>query len=1501
MQHTDAKTPASGELKWRDAESGATEPSGNADTASHGSPASSAVEGNDPTTPRLISAGSKDPATDLPPQVDPAVVDSVSAARDDARVREAHAEPAPGWGEKGRPAAAEEPFAPPDGLAADGVPLESEVHELAPEQPADSVGAAPQDTPYVVGVGASAGGLDALEQFFGAMPEDTGMAFVVIQHLSPDFKSVMDELLARRTKIPVVLVENGMQVEANHIYLIPPKKVMIISGGKLLLSDKGVSQELMLPIDIFFRSLAEDLGSRAVGIVLSGAGSDGARGIRDIHDAGGLVLSQDESSAYFDGMPRSARETGVVDFILAPAQMPSALLEHARNPEEHRRVQGLASSPSRPYGVAAALRFLQNTYGIDFTHYKPSTVVRRIERRLQLTQSGSLEAYVERLANDTAELDDLFHDLLIGVTRFFRDGGAFSCLEERIIPELVERSKQNDELRVWVAGCATGEEAYSLAILMQEELRKRGARCRLKILATDLHRGSLDFASRGLYNEDRVTGVRPDLLERYFDKRGPSYQVSPELRQCVVFAPHNVIKDAPFTRIDLCTCRNLLIYLQPLAQKKVLGLLHFALKRNGVLVLGPSEHVGPLVDDFEAVDVHWRIYRKHRDLRPGTDVSRVPPPQRALPVASDSRGGAFGGHSLTQTIGVYDALLEEYMPPSLLVSERRELIHAFSGASRYLKVKEGRPSNDLLDMIGPDLKMAVTGAMQRALKERTAVTYTGLSLTVDGKTLPHRLLVKPVLSGGAQHVLITITPLEGDDRPAVSQSELDLSEVSRDQVGSLEAELRRTKESLQATIEELETSNEELQATNEELLASNEELQSTNEELQSVNEELYTVNAEYQKKIGELTELTNDVDNLLASIEVGTIFLDRKLCIRKFTPLIAEVFNLLPQDVGRPITGFSTSLNQASLMDDLTRVLHTEQAIEREVQSRDQNWYFQRILPYRMRGTVHGVVLTLIDIGPLKAAENAVFRERYLLDSLMDSVPDAIYFKDASGHFVRVNQAMAERLALRSPALAAGRSERDFMPDSIARAMEAADARALAGEIQPYRQELVAEAGDTSGWFMTTRQPLRDGDGEIVGMLSVSRDISEQKRIEDEMRLAVRRRDEFLAMLSHELRNPLAAIVNAGVLLHSDEATPSTRGKSLQVIERQSRQMTRLLDDLLEVSRITQGKIELRKQTTDVRNVANEALVALKDRFASRGIELSCDLGEQPVLAEADPARLQQIIVNLLDNAVKYTSARYSVTDGPLTPSSARDSWRGLPDTERGKQEPSGGKASLRLEVEGDEAVLTISDNGMGMDPSLLGNVFEPFVQGAATIHRTDGGMGIGLSVVRSLVDMHGGRIEAHSDGHDRGSTFVVRLPLAPPSALAPRTRRTTPWPTGKRVVVIEDNPDGAEMLSLLLEHAGYEVFTAEDGQRGVELIARVEPHVALVDIGLPVMDGYEVARWVRQQPQHEQLYLLALTGYGQAGDRAAALEAGFDEHLVKPVDSEVLRQLLRAKDTAPG
>jgi two-component system CheB/CheR fusion protein len=457
----------------------------------------------------------------------------------------------------------------------------------------------------VVGIGASAGGLDPLERFFDHLPPDTGMAFVIVQHLSPDFKSFMDELLARHTPLPIRLVEDGMPVEADHVYLIPAKKEMIISGGRLLLSESDRQQELTLPIDVFFRSLGEDCGPRAVAIVLSGGGSDGSRGIADVHRAGGLVLVQDAATAQFDGMPRAAQESGAADHVLAPERMPGVLLDHLARRTGEVATPDPASAPRPIEGIDAVYRMLEEEFGIDFTHYKPSTVTRRIERRLALARSRDIGEYLDRLRRERDELDALYRDLLIGVTRFFRDEQVFDILERRVLPELLERTPREAALRIWVAGCATGEEAYSVAIVLQDVMARLGERP-AKIFATDVHRGSLERAGRGVYDEEALANVSAARLARYFVRTGTGYQVVPEFRQMIVFAQHNVIKDAPFTRVDLITCRNLLIYLQPAAQQRVLSLFHFALNRGGILLLGPSESPGPLARGFETLDRHWQ-------------------------------------------------------------------------------------------------------------------------------------------------------------------------------------------------------------------------------------------------------------------------------------------------------------------------------------------------------------------------------------------------------------------------------------------------------------------------------------------------------------------------------------------------------------------------------------------------------------------------------------------------------------------------------------------------------------------------------------------------------------------------------------------------------------------------------------------------------------------------------------------------------------------------------
>jgi len=1316
-------------------------------------------------------------------------------------------------------------------------------------------------SPHVVGIGASAGGLEALELFFGSLPKQTGMAFVVVQHLSPDFKSLMDEILGRRTDLPIPAVEDGMLVEADHIYLIPPKKEMIISEGRLLLSERDLEQELTLPIDVFFRSLAEDCGARAIAVVLSGGGSDGSRGICAVHEAGGLVLVQDVESAQFDGMPRTARDAGVADFVVPPQEMPRLLSEHVRG-------AGLSPVPERQdaaRGLEAVYRMLEDEFGIDFTHYKPSTVTRRIERRVRLAQSNDIDQYVARLKTETSELDVLYRDLLIGVTRFFRDEEAFMLLEQKVLPELLRKGPQDTPFRVWVPGCATGEEVFSLAILLHELTSREGCQRSFKIFATDVHHGSLEIATRGLYEEDSVANVSPERLERYFLKRGRSYEVLPDLRQTVVFAHHNVMKDAPFTRVDLVSCRNMLIYFQPAAQQKVLSLFHFSLNRGGIVFLGPSESPGNLLHDFETVDNKWRIYRKFSDRRMQQVDTRLhlhPGPKGA----SRARAAAMSNarHSASSLLGIYDTLLDEFMPPSLLVNEQGEVVQTFGGASRFLKVKDGRQGLDAVEMVDSELRTVLMGGLQRALREPAALVFKGVRVAEGTYKVTIRKL--PSKRAAPPHALVTFEGMKASPKPERKpEREIGLRDASREQLSSLEAELSYTKYNLQATTEQLESSNEELQVANEELLASNEELQSTNEELQSVNEELYSVNAEYQRKIADLIELANDMENLLSSTDIGTIFLDPDLKIRKFTPQIAENFDLLQQDVGRPIEAFTYAVDHPELTQDLKHVLATGERVERELRDRHNHAYFLRILPYRAKGTVDGVVLTLIDVTGLKAAEDALFHERYLLNSLLRTVPDAIYFKDARGRFIRTNQVMAERLGLADPRHAEGKTGFELPGHEGALAVHQQDEIVLrSGEAQHYKLEKRIGWSGADAWDLVTRLPLVDDKNHIVGIIGIFRDVTEQKLSEQKIKDAVHRRDEFLAMLSHELRNPLGAIVSATSLLRSNGCDrPVPPVKLLEVLERQSRQMARLLEDLLEASRVTQDKVELRRQVLDLGTVLRDAADAVRNLMEKRGVELRTDIAVEPLWVDGDGARLQQVHVNLLNNAAKYT--------------------------------PRGGHVVLEAKRVDNHVVVWVRDDGVGISRDMLETAFELFVQSNRTLDRSEGGLGVGLTLVRGLVAKHGGTVCARSEGEGKGSEFEVRLPCAEPApASAPaRPSDRTAIRRGSRVVIVEDNEDSRELLCMLLTRAGCECHPSDHGIEGLELIDKVRPDVAIVDIGLPGIDGFEFARRVRNDPARAKVLLVAHTGYGQREDREKALAAGFDEHLVKPVDFEKLQQVL--------
>jgi two-component system CheB/CheR fusion protein len=1287
---------------------------------------------------------------------------------------------------------------------------------------------------------------------FANLPNDTGMAFVVVQHLSPDFESRMDELLGRQTALPIYPVHDGIEVRPNAVYLIPPRKDMIMSGGKLLLTDKDDVRGFSLPIDHFFRSLAHDVGRRAVAVVLSGAGSDGSRGIRDVRDAGGLVIAQTPDSAAFQGMPLAAKQSGAVDLYLRPEEMARALLRHV---QELATVLEEPDSDRPPLGTPMdqIMRLLRSEYGIEFAYYKPSTVVRRIERRLGLTNQPDVNEYARALATNPDELNALYRDLLIGVTRFFRDPEAFERLEAEVIPGILQKVKPEDEVRVWVAGCATGEEPYSIAMLLHEQLEAARRPPNVRIFATDVHRSSLDVASAGLYEEESLERVSPIRRERYFTRDGYRWRVSKELRQMIVFARHNLITDAPFTRLDLVSCRNLLIYFQPAVQKKALSLFHFGLKTNGVLFLGPSETPADLADEFDAIDTHWKLFSKRRDAR----IADVRLPLSPFPMQTER--SAAPGRPVPQLLQVYDQILDRVMPLSFLVDTQHQLVHSFGGAEKLLKIKPGRPSTNLLDMVDEQLRTALLGALQHAEKQQKPIRFSGVNLEVEGKAQEWMVMVEPLADGRAtgHHFLIKLEPIGEMVKPSQPE-EIDLHGQSRDYVSALETELRFTKETLQSTIEELETANEELQATNEELVASNEELQSTNEELHSVNEELYTVNVEHQRKITQLMELTADLDNLLHSIEVGVLFLDEQLCVRKFTAQTARIFRFLPQDVGRRFDSFSHTIQHASLELDVTSVLEHGEPIEREVTSRDGTIYLLRVLPYRSGGRPNGVVVTLIDLSVLKRTE-ARLRQ---FSAIVESSSDAILAKDTDGKIVSWNRG-AEMLYGYAANEVIGRNASFMVPENkLQEEAELLAQLARGQKLEPFETVRLRKDGTPVDVSMTV-SPLFDEHNRLVGASTIARDITQRKRDEAEVRRALKQRDQFMALLSHELRNPLAAMLHACTLLRLDEKGDPR--KPLDALERQCRHVARLLDDLLDVSRMRQDGIELRKRRVDLRSTLQLVMEQVRPAADAAGVQIEVELPGEEVGVVADPDRMQQVEVNLLSNAVKYT--------------------------------PRGGKVWLRLAVEEERAVLTVEDDGIGIPREMVERIFEPFVRAIdddQLVHgRPTQGMGLGLALVRSIVRAHGGEVIAESEGPGCGSRFRVKLPLAGAvhveGAVVPEVGPQL------RVVLVEDQDDSRELLTEVLQRSGFHVYSTRDGESAVEVIRNVRPSVALVDIGLPGINGNEVARRVRSDG-NDRVFLVALTGYGQQHDREAILQAGFDQHLVKPVDTATLLEVLRSQ-----
>jgi two-component system, chemotaxis family, CheB/CheR fusion protein len=1346
----------------------------------------------------------------------------------------------------------------------------------------------------VVGVGASAGGLEAISEFLRNFSPARGLAIVLVQHLDPRHESMLTQILSRETQLPVAQAIDGMVVEADHVYVIPPNSALTIEEGRLRLRPRESEHAPFMPIDAFFRSLARECGRKAVAIVLSGGGTDGALGLQEVKGAGGLTFVQDDASARHAAMPRSAAATGCADFILPPADIAGELARLSGKLLTNGDAPDVGDMAGSDEALPKIFKLLRERTRADFSQYKATTIKRRIARRAALNGIDHLDDYFRLLVDDAAESKALYQDFLIRVTSFFREPASFDVLQSVVFPDIIRNRPHDAPIRLWVPGCATGEEVYSLAIALIEVMGDMISNTPVKILATDINDNVLERARAGTYVDNIAVDVSEDRLRRFFTKTNGSYQISKAVRDLCVFSKHDVTRDTPFAHLDLISCRNLLIYLGLPLQKRVLPYFHYALRPDGYLVLGTAETIGTHGDLYQVVDQDNRVYAKKpvpsrytvefpvSEARPGRAASAPPPTVRSPHGAIDD------------TRDEIDRLLaKRFGPPGMVIDANLTVLQFRGDVAPYLNPAPGAASLDVLKLVSEDMVIDLGDAIETAKRDKVPVRRDRCRVRQGDaeRTIAIEVVPLGMTDGGPSAYLI----LFDETRPSAADSAAEAmggSEGAPSDAGARVAELERqyaaARERLQSIAEENEATNEELKAANEEILSSNEELQSTNEELQtakeemqSANEELVTVNEELKHRNRELGQLNDDLVNFFGGLNIPVIMVNRELRIRRFTPPAEALFNLIPSDVGRRISDLRPKVELPDLEKSINQVIETLTSAEQEVQDRDGRWYVLRVRPYiTADNKIDGAALVLVDIDALKRAAEQLKASRDNAEAIVETVLEPLVVLDEQLRIQRANAAFYRMFQL-----TADRSQGQSLPWAEPALIEQLrSALSSNSRVHDLEVEVGLVNGNRRVLLLNAHRIFWEGDGTRMILLAIE-DITKRKREIEQAELLAReqaarveaesqnrKKDEFLAMLAHELRNPLAPIRNAFFILQQQFAGDPLVDQVLRISDRQISHMSRLLDDLLDVSRITTGKIHLRRELIELQNAIKRAVESCHYLVGSRGQQLEVSVSPDPIYLEADPARLEQILCNLLNNASKYTDA--------------------------------GGEIRLAAAVEDGWVTIRLTDSGIGIAPDLLPRVFDMFTQADHSLDRSQGGLGIGLTLVKNLVRLHGGTVAAFSEGEGSGSTFVVRLPALNMRDTADQSDaagQASGEAARRRILVVDDNADSARTLSMLLKLKGHEVAVAHSG---VEALAKIEadrPDTVLLDLGLPEMDGFEVAERIRTDLGRKDVLLVAVTGYGRDEDRRRAREAGFDAHLVKPVDPRELESLLTNGRTSPA
>ena len=1361
----------------------------------------------------------------------------------------------------------------------------------------------------VVGLGGSAGSLAALQEFFAATPPQSGMAFVVILHLSPTHESIFAELLQRSTTMPVTQVQSAVRVEPNHVYVIPPGKHLSLTDGELSLTDLSRRSGKHVAVDLFFRTLADTHGPHAAAVVLSGADGDGAIGIKRVKERGGLTIVQDPEEAEHDGMPRSCIATNLIDWVLPVAKIPARLVEYWQTerrlhlpPEEEPAADAPASRESRvpsPAEIALhdILGFLRVRTGHDFTYYKRATVLRRIARRMQVHGLDDPQDYLRFIRSHPTEPDALLRDLLISVTNFFRDRDAFTALQGSL-PAIFRGKGSSDCVRVWVAACATGEEAYSVAMMLIEYAATLAHPPSLQVFATDLDEHAIQSAREGTYTETIAADVSEERLRRFFTKEHGGFRIKSEVREIVLFALHDLLKDSPFSRLDLVTCRNLLIYLNRDAQTRALEIFHFALRPEGTLFLGSSESVDEDSTLFTVLDKKRRIYLRRAGERGGLAFLSGRGPllrrvQQGLPavVAEAGPSPAALAPSAPPAPATAEApvswgdlhyeFIEQLAPPSVLVNLDHRIVHVSEHAGRYLTISGGEPTLNLLRLVHPMLRIELRAALYQAAQRGESVDTRGVVVEIDGERREVNLRVVPSRSENSHFLLVVFQENEAPAAHAPAREPEAATRQLEEELEQTKAQLRHIIEQSEASGEELKASNEELQATNEELRSAGEELETGREELQSINEELNAVNQELKSKVDELARSNSDLQNLMASTQIATVFLDGKLCIQRYTPPAVALFNLILTDVGRPLSDLTHRLNYPDLAADARRVLDDLRTREVEVADENGRFFLVRTLPYRTtENRIAGVVITFVDITQRRHTEEELRGSEARFRKVSNLVPDLLFSTDASGQLRWCNERWLEYTGQTAD------QAQDFgwvnilHPDDRERAWNSFLAAAAQG--QPFSSEhRLLHADGSARWFLVRAEPLRDAAGKIVQWFGAKTDIDDFKRAssdlaasEERLRLlldnarefaifstdlkrqvtswnpgaerllgyteaeirgesadviftpedraaggplqesrlalaegraaderwherkdgsrfwangvlmamrnpageavgyvkilrdetgvrqtrealeqsrqellqaleetgrayaaaeaANRSKDHFLAVLSHELRTPLTPVLMALHMLGRNRALPPDAHEALEMIARNVQIEAHFIDDLLDITRITRGRLEIVPEFMDVHQAVRHAVDVSAGDLAdkSQSLAVALDAGEHQL--EGDAARLQQVFWNLLKNASKFT--------------------------------PAGGSIRVASRNEPGRLIVEVTDTGIGFEAEATERIFDAFTQANEEVAREFGGLGLGLAISKATVDAHGGTLHARSDGKNRGAAFVVSLPLTIPA-----------------------------------------------------------------------------------------------------------------------------------------